>query len=283
MTRFSHEALTRSDDRGISWDGIAPGYDRTNTPSQMWVGNEGLRRASVGPGVRFLDVASGSGALSIPAARLGAEVLATDQSAVMLELLAARAAEERLHIETRVMDGHALQLEDASFDVAGSQFGVMLFEDMPKGIHEMARVVKRNGRVFVSAYGDPSQIDFLSFMVEAVRSVRPEFNGPPSDPPPLEFQLADPNRLERELVAAGLREVIVETIIESTTFDCGKDLWEWIIWSNPIVELILATLRIRAEEREIIRQSMIDTVRQRGKDDGSIALTNPVNIGVGTK
>ncbi len=40
-----------------------------------------------GPGMRFLDVAAGSGALSIPAARLDAQVLSTDMSSVMLERL----------------------------------------------------------------------------------------------------------------------------------------------------------------------------------------------------
>ena len=67
-----------------AWDRIASGYDRTNTPTQMWLGNEGLRHARIRPGMRFLDVAAGSGALSIPAARLGADVTAVDQSAAML-------------------------------------------------------------------------------------------------------------------------------------------------------------------------------------------------------
>ena len=57
----------------LAWDTIADGYDRTNTPSQMWLGNEGLRRVGLGPGMVFVDVAAGSGALSIPAARLGAQ------------------------------------------------------------------------------------------------------------------------------------------------------------------------------------------------------------------
>ena len=65
--------------------------------------------------MRFLDVAAGSGALSIPAARLGGQVLATDQSPVMLELLRARAGKEKLNIETRVMDGQALELGDKYF------------------------------------------------------------------------------------------------------------------------------------------------------------------------
>ena len=71
------------------------------------------------PGMRFLDVAAGSGALCIPAARLGAGVLATDSPRRCSTLLARRASDEELNIETRVMDGHALELEDGSFDMAG--------------------------------------------------------------------------------------------------------------------------------------------------------------------
>src|SRR5688572_14758460 len=150
-----------------AWDRIAPGYDRTNTPTQMWLGNEGLSRAGLRSGMRFVDVAAGSGALSIPAARIGAQVLATDQSSVMLDLLGQRARKEGFGIETRVMDGHALELDDDSFDMAGSQFGVMLFPDMPKGIKEMARVVKPGGRVLMIVYGDPHKIEFFGFFVNA--------------------------------------------------------------------------------------------------------------------
>src|ERR1700754_1372093 len=82
-----------------AWDRIAQGYDRTNTPAHMWLANEGLRRAGLHSGMRFLDVAAGSGALSIPAARLGAQVLATDQSPAMLGLLDKRARAESLDIE----------------------------------------------------------------------------------------------------------------------------------------------------------------------------------------
>lgn len=266
-----------------AWDRIAPGYDRTNTPTQMWLGNEGLRRAEVQRGMRFLDVAAGSGALSIPAARLGAQVLATDQSPVMLELLAERARREGLDVETRVMDGHALELDDDSFDVAKSQFGVMLFPDMPKGIGEMARVVRPGGRVLMNVYGDPHKIEFLGFFVRGVQSVRPDFTGPPMDPPPLPFQLQDPNRLRSELAAVGLKEIKVETITEATEFRTGIELWEWLIWSNPIVEMVLGELNLTADERGAIRQALDRLVRERSGGAGAAVLTNPVHIGIGTK
>lgn len=274
---------TAVQDTRAAWDKIAPGYDRTNTPTQMWIADEGLRRAELSPGMRFLDVAAGSGALSIPAARLGAQVLATDQSTNMLEHLVTRARREKLEIETRFMDGHALELKDDSIDMAGSQFGVMLFPDMPRAIREMVRVVKPGGRVLIHAYGDPHRIEFLGFLVTAVQSVRPDFTGPP-DPPPLEFQLADPVRLQSELCAAGLKDVKVETVVETTAHETGSDLWDWIVSSNPIAEMILTgLLELTQSERGVVRQTLEKMVRERAGTDVAALLTNPVNIGIGTK
>jgi 2-polyprenyl-3-methyl-5-hydroxy-6-metoxy-1,4-benzoquinol methylase len=44
--------------------------------------------------MKFLDVAAGSGALTIPAARLGAQVLSVDISPAMIERLKARTRQE---------------------------------------------------------------------------------------------------------------------------------------------------------------------------------------------
>ena len=277
------EAVGTREETRTAWDKIAPGYDKTNTPSQMWLGNEGLRRAELGSGMRFLDVAAGSGALSIPAARMGARVLATDQSPIMLKFLEERARKEGLDIETQVMDGHALKLDDNSFDMAGSQFGVMLFPDMPKGISEMARVVRPGGCVLMNVYGDPHKIEFLGFFVSAIQSVRPDFTGPPMDPLPLPFQLQDPERLREEFAAVGLKDVKVETITETTEFRTGKELWEWIIWSNPLAEAVLGALNLKDDEKDTIQQELEKLVRKRSGGSGPAVLTSPINIGIGTK
>ncbi len=225
----------------------------------------------------------GSGALSIPAARLGAQVLATDLSPGMLERLEQRARDEGLDVETRVMDGHALDLDDNRFDLAGSQFGVMLFPDMPKGISEMARAVRPGGRVLMNVYGAPHEVEFFGFFVAAIQSVVPGFEGPPTDPAPLPFQLQDPERVRNELAAAGLREVRVETITEALEFRSGEHLWDWLVNSNPIAGAILSELDLTGDQKAAVRKTLGRMVVERSGAKGPAVLTNPVNIGIGLK
>jgi len=61
-------------------------------------------------GEDLLDVAAGPGALSLPAARLGAKVLSVDFSPAMVDLIQQRARGEGLeNLTARVMDGTALE------------------------------------------------------------------------------------------------------------------------------------------------------------------------------
>jgi ubiquinone/menaquinone biosynthesis C-methylase UbiE len=275
--------MTAPEQVRAAWDSIAAGYDEFVTPTHMWLANEGLRRVDLRPGMRFLDVAAGSGALSVPAARLGARVLSTDISPVMLERLEARARREGLAMEVRVMDGHALELPDSTFDVSGSQFGVMLFPDMPRGIKELVRVVKPGGHVLMNVYGEPRKIEFFGFFVNAVRAAVPGFTGPAMDPPPLPFQLQDPEKLRHELATAGLKDVRVETITETLEFQSGTQLWDWLTNSNPIVGSVLAELNLTKEQGAVVRKALENMVRERSGGHGPAVLTNPINIGIGTK
>ena len=140
-----------------------------------------------------------------------------------------------------------------------------------------------DGRVLMIVYGDPHKIEFFDFFVSAIQSVRPDFTGPPMDPPPLPFQLQDPQRLGYELAAVGLQNVEVETITETTEFQTGKDLWEWVIWSNPIAGAVLEALNLTDADRIIIQQTLERLVRQRAGGNGPALLSNPINIGIGIK
>lgn len=265
-----------------AWSAVAPGYDEHVTPSNMAIAERALERAELRPGERVLDVAAGSGALSIPAARAGAEVVATDVSPAMVERLEARAREEGLsNLDARVMDGQALEFEDDAFDLAGSQFGVMLFPDMPRGLRELARVTRPGGRVVVVAMGPPAEVEFLTFFLGAVEGAVPDFEGLPTDPPPLPFQLADPGRVREALADAGLGEIRVETTTHRLEFRSGTELWDWVTASNPIGAGIAADLT--PEQRAAARAALDDAVRERSDGSGPAQLNNTVNVGVGTK
>jgi ubiquinone/menaquinone biosynthesis C-methylase UbiE len=265
-----------------AWDAIAEGYDRYVAPQELDLANEALRLAGLRAGERFLDVAAGTGGLSLPAARLGAQVLATDWSPAMIERFEARVREEGLsNAEGRVMDCHALGLPDDSFDVTGSQFGVMLVPDQPRALREMVRVTKTGGRVLVIAYGFPTELDFLQFFISALKAVAPEFPGLPDDPPPLEFQISDPQVFRRRLTDAGLKSVRVERTAERPTFAAGQEMWDWVLYGNPIPGLLVADLG--EDERARLRQVLDGMLRERAGANGQAVLANAVNIGIGTK
>lgn len=264
-----------------AWDNIAAAYDDFTTPNNMRLAEEVLRLARLRPNLRFLDVAAGSGALSIPAARLGAQVVAVDFSPPMIERLLARARKEDLpNLEGRVMDGHALELEDGSFDVAGSQFGVMLFPDLPRALRELVRVTRSGGRVVLVAFGPPTRAEFLTFFLGALKAVLPGFSGLPTDPPPLPFQVADPRVLRQRLADAGLREIQIETIDHRLEFESGGHLWDLVTSSNPIGAGLVAGLT--ADQRDEVKQVLDGMLRERSMG-GPAILHNEVNIGIGTK
>ena len=85
------------------------------------------------------------------------------------------------------------------------------------------------------------------------------------------------------MARAGLGDVLVGTITETTEFRTGNDLWEWIIWSNPLPEALLAGLTLTGDERATVQQTLDQLVRERAAGAGPARLSNPVNIGVGTR
>lgn len=272
------------EDGSLAWDDLAEGYDRYVTPTEDWVAGEALRIVGMKKGDTFLDVAAGCGGLSLPAARLGALVIATDWSSRMIELFTKNAGEEQLlNAEGRVMEGHDLDFGDNRFDFCGSQFGVMLFPEQEKALEEMTRVTKPGGKVFLISYGPHDNIEFLKFFIRSIQKVRPQFEGLPTDPLPVAFQICDPGVLEHRLRGAGLSKVRVVQCLERLTFRSGQELWDWIMFGNPIPGQIITSLDITGEEINIIQNELNSLLEKRANSHGTATLTNPINIGFGSK
>lgn len=265
-----------------AWDALAPRFDEfTTTEWSLPFGEQVLARVDLRPGVRFLDVACGSGALAIPAARRGADVVAVDLAPAMVARLRERArAETLLNVDGRVMDGEALELPDDTFDVSASLNGVSLFPDLTAGLAEIVRVTRPGGRVLVVSFGAPQRAEFLTVLMSALTASVPGFTPLPTDPPPLPFQLADPGRLRQELARAGLTDVHVDTVTWDMAHASAERFWDSVTSSHPIA--VQLTRDLTGAQRAEAVQVVDGMFRERSGGAPGTVLHTEMNVGTGT-
>jgi demethylmenaquinone methyltransferase/2-methoxy-6-polyprenyl-1,4-benzoquinol methylase len=142
---------------------IAPGYDTFNAVASFGIDRSWrrvlVRDAALTPDSRVLDLAAGTGDLSLALARQGrpASVLGTDFSPEMLEVAKRKAAsyDGGTELTFEVRDAQALSLPDGSFDVVTVAFGVRNFPDRAANFREVLRVLKPGGRYLVLEFSRP--------------------------------------------------------------------------------------------------------------------------------
>ena len=104
-----------------------------------------------------LEVGCGEGELAERmTAELGADVVAIDQSERMVELALARG------VDARVGDVQELPFADASFDAVVAAWMLYHVPDLDRGIGELARVLRRGGRLVAATNAS----DHLQEMLE---------------------------------------------------------------------------------------------------------------------
>lgn len=205
---------------------------------------------------------------------------AVDISPRFIDLLGERSRAARVRVDGRVMDHHALDLPNDAFDAAISLNGVTMTPQLAHPLAEMARVTRPGGTVLVAAFGPLPKVEFLSTFIASVRAAIPGFAGPPTDPPPPQFQLADPEVFARSLTGAGLRDITVDTVTWDIPVGSGADLWEKVTSSHPMGVQLVAELD-EGQRAEVL--TVLDRVlRERfGGQPGGV-LQAAVNVGTGT-
>jgi demethylmenaquinone methyltransferase / 2-methoxy-6-polyprenyl-1,4-benzoquinol methylase len=139
------------------FDRVAGVYDRMNSVMTAGMHHRWRQRAadlaSVGPGSRALDVATGTGDLAVELNARGAHVVGLDFSERMLELARVKAP------GIEFVQGNALQLAypDASFDAVTVGFGARNFSDLDRGLAELVRVTRPGGRVVILEITTPQK------------------------------------------------------------------------------------------------------------------------------
>lgn len=135
--------------------------------------------------------------------------------------------------------------------------------------------------MLVLAFGPPTEAEFLTFFTGAMQAAIPGFDGLPMDPPPLPFQVADPEKLRAQLADAGLNDIQIDTETWEMEFQSATHLWNVVVNSNPIAVALVADLS-REQITEV--QDILDAkLRERSGESGPVVLTTRMNIGIGTK
>ena len=99
-------------------------------------------------GDRVLIVGAGTG-LDLKLIPPGVEITAIDITPAMIQRLKRRADHLGLEVDARIMDGHALEFPDASFDVVILHLILAVIPDPVRCAREAARVLKSGGRAIV--------------------------------------------------------------------------------------------------------------------------------------
>jgi ubiquinone/menaquinone biosynthesis C-methylase UbiE len=159
------------------------------------------------PGMRVLDLASGTGEPGISLAQRVPQgsVTAVDQSSELLDIAAKRARDKNLlNFITQQADAHQLPFADQSFDLATCRFGVMFFSDVERALAELRRVLKPGVRGCFAAWGPTEQPYWQTTMKIVHRHVGGAMlDSGGSDP----FRFSAAGSLSAALNASGFREV----------------------------------------------------------------------------
>lgn len=129
------------------------------------VSTSGIRR-----GDRVLDVAAGSGNVSIPAAMAGAHVTASDLTPELLRRAQARAAAAGLELGWREANAEALPFSAGEFDAVLSTIGVMFAPRHQRTADELARVCRRGGKISTLNWTPEG---FYGKLLSTIRPYRP--------------------------------------------------------------------------------------------------------------
>ena len=220
------------------------------------------------PGERWLDVATGTGAVALRAARAGADATGVDLAFGLVETARRLAAEEGLAARFDIGDAEALPYEDASFDVVSSAVGAIFAPDHAAAAAELARVCRPGGRLGLAAW-------------------RPEtafFPISRRDRPPLEPGQGDPDDWGREEYASKFLghdfELRFEEGDNRFTGSSGEELWELLSVSAGPFKATLDELD-EAEARRFHDDFV--GLFERHRDESGISLSGEYLVILGTR
>jgi len=194
-----------------------------------------------------LDVACGTGAVAIPAAKKAGpsgQVTATDYSPCMVAEAEKEARKHGLsNIACACMEAQNLEFPDDSFDALTCGFALFLFPDMRRALAEMRRVLVPGGKVGLSLWGKGAIVPLWPILGETAK----EYGLRPVVPNPIAWR---PEDIEALLTSVGFSDIRVVEERYDFSFREASEAWEFTRSIGP-VEVMLEQLP-EAKRREFL-------------------------------
>ncbi len=230
-----------------------------------------IARVCPQPGERVLDVATGTGAIAVRAARAGAVVTASDFSPVLVETAKKLAAEESLPISFDVADADELPYEDESFDVVTSSFGVMFAPNHQQAAAELARVCRPGGRIGIMSWRPEGSTAAL------FATLRP-FQPPPPEGAGMPVAWGERSHVSGLLEHRFDLEFFDGEMVQ--TGSSGEEIWELFVTSFGPVKALAENLE--PERREELHTAFVD-LHERYRDGDGIRRPGEYLIVIGRR
>lgn len=228
-----------------------------------------VEQLAPGPGVAWLDVACGTGAVAERAAARGATVTGIDLAPALIETAQQRAADQGLAIDYRVGDCEQLDVADASFDAVSSTCGIMFSPHHESSARELARVTRPGGRLALANW---TPTGGLARMFGVMAQFMPA--PPPSSP----FDWGDETRV-RELLNDAF-ELDLEEHVSTLRVPSGEDYWELFSTSYGPTKVLADSL---GERREELHRAWVEFFETNYRANGEIAHTREYLLVLGTR
>jgi SAM-dependent methyltransferase len=218
------------------------------------VHEELVRRLGPRPGERWLDLATGTGAVALRAARAGADVAGLDLAPALIATARRLAGEQGLGVRFDVGDVERLPYADAAFDVVSSAHGAVFAADHAAVARELARVCRPGGRLGLTYWRpDPE----LGPLWERFGSTRPAGADRPAD-------WARPEYVHERLGGAFELELVEASC--PWTGASGEAIWQLTVTADGPAKTALAALP--PAEREALRRDWVECFERHRTAEG---------------
>jgi SAM-dependent methyltransferase len=244
------------------WDRAVDAYEAGWQAPLLPAHDALLEMAALQPGERVLDVACGTGLISLRAAAAvgpAGSVVGTDISGQMVEAARRQAAAQGVgQASFERCEAEALPFADAGFDVALCGLGLMYVPEPVRALAEMRRLLRPGGRAAAAVWGARRNCGWAGiFPITDARVA--------SEVCPLFFQLGTGDQLAQAFLAAGFAAVRVQRLQTRLHYPTAERALAAAFRGGPVA---LAYSRFDAATRQAAEAEYLDSIAAYRAPDG---------------